>query len=195
MSSNSYRYFWDPETGNTRTSRPFRQTTVECVGGATQTVTLPGEDTLQFLTAENGQRFATIVTPKVRAVARNQFDCQDLEGGQLENQPTGSTSCYGDHWDERLYYPESLSGVISPNEVFLSPLSKYPNFIFEKLDIHLLLNFMLQALYLNSMFSFLLQRLPCLKTPDGIQQTIPRAEFHPGDTEPDVILRANHALT
>jgi hypothetical protein len=123
MSSNSYRYFWDPETGNTRTSRPFRQTTVECVGGATQAVTLPGEDTLQFLTAENGQRFATIVTPKVRAVARNQFDCQDLEGGQLENQPTGSTSCYGDHWDERLYYPESLSGVISPNEVFLSPLT------------------------------------------------------------------------
>jgi hypothetical protein len=62
------------------------------------------------------------VTPKVRTVARNQFNCADLEGGQLENQPTGS-SCTGDHWDERLYYPESMSGVISPTSVILSPLT------------------------------------------------------------------------
>jgi len=123
MSSNSYRFFRDPQ-GEPRTSRPFKATSVECVTGKNLTVTLPDANTLQFLTAENGQRFAAIVTPRVRTVARNQFNCHDLEGGQLENQPTGSTSCYGNHWDERLYYPESLSGIISPNEMFFSPLSK-----------------------------------------------------------------------
>ena len=136
MSRNSLRYFWDSETGERRTERPFKPTTVECVTGTTQFLTLPDTDTLQILTAENGQRFATIVTPKVRTVARNQFNCQDLEGGQLENLPTSSSSCYGSHWDERLYYPELLSGIASPNEMFLSPLSKYPNFIFDCVSIH-----------------------------------------------------------
>jgi hypothetical protein len=84
---------------------------------------MPDENTLRLLVGENGQRYATIVTPKVQAVARNQFNCFDLEGAQLENQPTGS-SCSGDHWDERLFYPESMSGVISPTTVILSPLSK-----------------------------------------------------------------------
>lgn len=39
-----------------------------------------------------------------------------------QNQPTGS-SCTGDHWDERLFYPESLSGVVSPTTNVLSPLT------------------------------------------------------------------------
>jgi leishmanolysin-like peptidase len=69
-------------------------------------------------------RYASIVTPKVQVVVRNHFNCSDLEGAQLENQPTGASSCTGDHWDERQYYPESLSGVISPTTVILSPLSK-----------------------------------------------------------------------
>ena len=63
---------------------------------------------------DRGRRFATIVTPKVTAIARNQFDCQSLSGAALENQPTRAESCVGDHWDERLFYPEALSGVISP---------------------------------------------------------------------------------
>ncbi len=124
MSSNSYRFFWDPISAKPRTARPFGSTTVECVDGVTRTLTIPNENTMKFLTSASGQRYATIVTPTVRAVARNQFNCQDLEGAQLENQPTGSNSCTGDHWDERLFYPESLSGVISPTTVILSPLSK-----------------------------------------------------------------------
>jgi leishmanolysin-like peptidase len=64
-----------------------------------------------------------IVTPKVRAIARNQFDCQSLEGAKLENQPTGTDSCTGDHWDEHDYYPEALSGVISPTTNVLSHLT------------------------------------------------------------------------
>lgn len=123
MSSNSYRFFWDPDTGEPRTPRPFSAQTATCVDGVSRTLILPDENTMKFFLAENGQRYASIVTPKVRTVARNQFDCQSIAGAQLENQPTGSNSCTGDHWDERLWYPESLSGVISPTTNILSPLT------------------------------------------------------------------------
>ena len=59
----------------------------------------------------------------MRAVARTQFDCQELEGAKLENQPTGADSCTGDHWEERDWYPEALSGVISPTANIISPLT------------------------------------------------------------------------
>lgn len=106
MSSNSYRFFWDPDTGEPRTQRPFAAQTVTCVDGVSRTQILPDENTMKFFLAENGQRYASIVTPKVRTIARNQFDCQSIAGAQLENQPTGSNSCTGDHWDERLWFPE-----------------------------------------------------------------------------------------
>jgi len=123
MSSNSYRYFWDPETGKPRTDRNFKSTTITCVDDVQRTLILPDENTMRFFQADSGKRHASIVTEKVRTVARNQFNCQSLEGAQLENQPTGSSSCTGDHWDERLFYPESLSGVISPTANILSPLT------------------------------------------------------------------------
>jgi hypothetical protein len=122
-SSNSYRFFWDSETGLERTPRPFTTRTVTCVDDVERTLILPDETTMKFSTSADGQRYAMIVTPKVRAVARNQFDCQSLEGAKLENQPTGSDSCQGDHWDERDYYPEMLSGVISPSTNLLSHLT------------------------------------------------------------------------
>jgi len=78
---------------------------------------------MQFISDNSGNRYASIVTEKVRAVARNQFDCQSLEGARLENQPTRPESCTGDHWDERLFYPEALSGVISPTANILSSLT------------------------------------------------------------------------
>ena len=122
-SSNSYRFFWDSTTGTERTARPFESRTVTCVDDVERTLILPDEDTMQFYQGKNGQRYAAIVTPKVRAIARNQFDCQALVGAKLENQPTGSDSCTGDHWDEHDYYPEALSGVISPTTNILSHMT------------------------------------------------------------------------
>lgn len=124
LSSNSFPYFWDPETAEPRTPRNWQEKQVECVDGVTRTVRkFPAENTMQFFTAENGQRYAAIVTPKVKAVARNQFDCQTLPGAKLENQPTGDDSCTGDHWDEHDYYPEAMTGVISPTTNVLSHLT------------------------------------------------------------------------
>eukprot|EP00550_Attheya_septentrionalis_P006619 CAMPEP_0198291900 /NCGR_PEP_ID=MMETSP1449-20131203/9251_1 /TAXON_ID=420275 /ORGANISM="Attheya septentrionalis, Strain CCMP2084" /LENGTH=731 /DNA_ID=CAMNT_0043990585 /DNA_START=8 /DNA_END=2200 /DNA_ORIENTATION=+ len=123
VSSNSFRFFRDHETGTALTSRPFTATTVTCVDNVQRVVQIPDENTLKFFIATNGQRYASIVTPKVATIAKNIFNCQTLEGAQLENQPTGDDSCYGDHWDERLYYPEAMSGVISPHTNVLSPLT------------------------------------------------------------------------
>jgi len=123
MSSNSYRFFWDPDVGYERTARPFSAKSVICVDGVERTLILPSDNTMKFFIATSGQRYASIVTPKVATIARNQFNCQELNGAQLENQPTGENSCTGDHWDERMYYPEALSGVISPTTNVLSPLT------------------------------------------------------------------------
>lgn len=123
MSSNSYRFFWDPDVGLERTARPFVAKTVICVDGVERSMILPSDNTMKFFIATNGQRYASIVTPKVATVARNQFNCQELNGAQLENQPTGENSCTGDHWDERMWYPEALSGVISPTTNVLSPVT------------------------------------------------------------------------
>ena len=122
-SSNSYRFFWDSDTGTERTARPFESRTVTCVDDVERSLILPDENTMKFFQQDNGQRYAAIVTPKVQAMARNQFNCQSLEGAKLENQPTGSDSCTGDHWDEHDYYPEALSGVISPTTNFLSHMT------------------------------------------------------------------------
>lgn len=123
MTSNSYRFFRDPVTGNPLTPRPFKTSTVTCVDGKTRSLNLPANNTLKFFNASNGQLAGFIVTPKIRAVVRNQFNCRSLAGAQLENQPTGADSCYGDHWDERQYYDEALSGVISPTTNYLSPMT------------------------------------------------------------------------
>lgn len=113
----------DPDTGKPRTSRPFSGRTVTCVDGRERTLILPDASTMEFTLTDSGQRYSSIVTPKVRSVARNQFNCQTVTGGRLENQPTRSESCTGDHWDESLYYPEAMSGVISPTTNILSSLT------------------------------------------------------------------------
>lgn len=123
MSSNSYVFFWDPDTGKPRTPRPFTQQTVTCTDGVSRTLSLPAENTLVWGTEYSGAKYAAIVTPKVRAVARNQFDCQSLLGAQLENQDTRPDSCIGDHWDERYFYPESMSAIISPTRNIMSSLT------------------------------------------------------------------------
>ncbi len=84
MSSNSYRYYWDPETGKVRTPRPIKAQSVTCVNGQTKMAYIPHSNTLQFIDHDEGYRSAIIVTEKVKTVVQNQFNCADLEGAQLE---------------------------------------------------------------------------------------------------------------
>ena len=145
MSSNSYVLFHDHATGRPRTPRPLQLTTVECVNGNIQEEYLPAGNTLELFNHPNtGQRTAQIVTPTVVQVVRNQFLCQQLAGAPLENTPTSSSSCLGDHGEERFFATESLSSVFTGDvPSVLSPLTLalledsgwyYANFTMAKLS-------------------------------------------------------------
>jgi len=123
LTSDTFRFYWDPNTGKPRTPRPFAITDVTCVTGQNQTIALPANNTVVLTNDDVGRRYAIIVTERVRTIARNQFNCQSLLGGNLENEPTNPASCLGDHWDERLYYPELMTPVISSTTNFLSPIT------------------------------------------------------------------------
>jgi hypothetical protein len=121
MSSNHFRFFRGSD-GVPRTERRFESQEVECVTGEIKSLLLPDKNTLDFFYDGLGSRYAAITTERVAATTRNHFDCQSLPGAKLENQPTGS-SCTGDHWDEKAFYSSTLSGVISADENYLTPLT------------------------------------------------------------------------
>lgn len=113
----------DPNTGE------IPITEIECTGpvGQRQTanVTLPSEDILQFRTVRGGVRVAEVVTPSVRQVARNHFDCQELPGAELESGEflplstnPGKVSCLGDHWERRLFKTDLMNPLVDDNLEF-----------------------------------------------------------------------------
>ena len=57
MSSNSFRFFWDPKTGTPRTNRPFSYETVLCVDGVERVEILPDKNTLKFFDNWQGYGF------------------------------------------------------------------------------------------------------------------------------------------
>ena len=57
-----------------------------------------------------------ITTPKVKAAAREFFDCDELEGMELENQnDIGSLYFLDSHWKARLVYGEIMSSHTRPS--------------------------------------------------------------------------------
>jgi hypothetical protein len=114
---------------------------VECTGPSnfrrTQVLPLPSEEILQFRTVR-GVRVAEVVTPSVRQVVRNHFDCQSLDGAELEsgivhvsNASRGVSddealvSCIGDHWEKRLFRIDLMSPVVDeiPFSLRFSPVT------------------------------------------------------------------------
>lgn len=105
MNSVDIPYFYSHATGRPRTPRdqchqpPISQN-FTCVDGTRKDdVTTASEDTLKQVTTANGQVAYEVATETVANVARNQFNCQRVVGGRLENQPTSDTDCFGSHWD------------------------------------------------------------------------------------------------
>lgn len=104
-------------------------TEIECTGPKSErkrgTVALPSEDILQFRDVRGGVRVAELVTPSVLQVVRNQFDCQNLTGAELESGetlPLGTAeegySCIGDHWERRLFSSDILNPVVEDLEYY-----------------------------------------------------------------------------
>jgi Leishmanolysin len=118
----------DPITGEIPLSE------INCTGPEehrrTGIVALPSSDVLQFRTVRGGVRVAEVVTPSVRQVARNHFDCQDLPGAELESGEflplstnPGEVSCLGDHWERRLFKTDLMNPLIDDNVDFTSKFS------------------------------------------------------------------------
>ena len=101
---------------------------VECPGvnPENKTIQLPSPDILTFRTVRNGVRVAEVVTPTVRQVVRNHFDCQDLRGAELESQlhDVGGM-CLGDHWERRLFREDLMNPIVDevPFTLRISPLT------------------------------------------------------------------------
>mmetsp|Transcript_18387 Transcript_18387/g.27894 ORF Transcript_18387/g.27894 Transcript_18387/m.27894 type:complete len:622 (-) Transcript_18387:6-1871(-) len=108
---------------------------IECSGpNSTRTfanVTLPSEDIIQFRFVRGGVRVAEVVTPSVKQVVRNHFDCQNLSGAELESGllvsgvETTTSSCIGDHWERRLFRTDLMNSVVdeAPFSLRIPPLS------------------------------------------------------------------------
>ena len=122
MNAFDFPYFRDSITGEQRTKNYLEQQ-VLCVDGVVRSAILPDENTLKMGTNSKGVRYAEIVTPTVRQVARNQFNCQEMSGARLENQPTFDGDCFGSHWEQRFFYSEIMTAVATPTQRYLSPLT------------------------------------------------------------------------
>jgi hypothetical protein len=96
---------------------------VECTGPSSErrwaNVALPSEEILRFRTVRGGIRVAELVTPSVMQVVRNQFDCQNLTGAELESGESLPLSanadeyaCIGDHWERRLFSSDLMNPII-----------------------------------------------------------------------------------
>jgi len=116
-------FFRDAKTGDPLTPRPHALSKVTCVSGEEREVLKPADNTLALVQTATGTRYAEIRTPTVRQVVRNQFDCQVMTGARFENQPPNEKSCFGSHWDERLFYTEAMGPVINSVTNVLSPLT------------------------------------------------------------------------
>jgi hypothetical protein len=96
LASEDMAYFYDKTTGLPRTPRPLKSNnSTVCVNGVKATdfdpdLLIPSENTLRFGTLNSGIPYYEVVTPTVRQVARNHFNCDRMEGMRLENQPTSN---------------------------------------------------------------------------------------------------------
>lgn len=57
-----------------------------------------------------------IVTPRVRDAVRDHFNCDTLEGAEIENQ--GGVGTEFTHWEKRLFENEAMTGTYTQNPVF-----------------------------------------------------------------------------
>jgi len=57
-----------------------------------------------------------IVTPTVKKEVKRHFGCEDLEGGELENQGGEGTALT--HWEKRLFENEAMTGTYTQHPVF-----------------------------------------------------------------------------
>jgi leishmanolysin-like peptidase len=110
FSSQLFPYFRD-ETGAPRMPRdddgePVSVTRI-CGDGITITSKyLPSNEMVQVVPMDDGSFHQYLVTPTVRSMVRNHFDCHSLLGGRLAD--SSSSACISSHWHERMAYGDLM---------------------------------------------------------------------------------------
>ena len=116
MNSQSLAYFRNSD-GTPMTERnefgDVDDTEVQCTGAdaINMTIPLPSSAILSFRNVRD-IRVADIVTPSVRQVAANQFDCQSLHGAELEHGNENENSCIGNHWSRRIFRTDLMNPIL-----------------------------------------------------------------------------------
>lgn len=93
VSSDDMPFYYDRMTGLPRTPRPISTSNdIVCVNGEKpkKDIFIPSKNTLKFGALYPGIRYYEVVTPTVKQVARNHFNCDRMDGMRLENQPTSN---------------------------------------------------------------------------------------------------------
>lgn len=115
MSASSMPFWRDAlKGGSPRTPRPLREQEALCVNGTMINITIPSEDTVKMGTTQAGVRYFEVVTPTVRNVVANQFNCESATGARLDNFDT--YDCIGSHWSPRIFGTETMVARNMPYE-------------------------------------------------------------------------------
>ena len=122
MSGSTMAYWRDPLKGGApRTSRPLTMSEITCVNGTTINTTIPSQSTVRDGVTNSGVRFFEVVTPTVRNVVANQFDCEDATGARLDNFE--HFDCIGSHWSSRYFGVETMVSRNMPWEQSITALT------------------------------------------------------------------------
>ena len=118
LSPSLFQYYRNPATGRAWGSS---LKTVTCVDGTKDTLDVPNILAQGF---DGDDSYFEVVTPTVKQVVRNHFDCQTLRGARLENLPT-SFSCFGESFDERFHFDDDMTSIGGTADMAysLSPLT------------------------------------------------------------------------
>lgn len=112
--------------GKPYTPRPLVEEKVECISGETESIVMPSQNTIMEGRTNTGVRYFEVVTPTVRNVIANQFDCEDVMGARLDHNE--AYNCIGSHWSPRDFGTETL---VSRNVPWKQSISAVTMALFE----------------------------------------------------------------
>lgn len=111
LKSDEMAFYYDHATGKPRNDNIDITQGFECLDGTRKDVNVPSENTLRKGQTPSGIEYYEVVTPTVKQIARNHFNCPTMEGIRIENQPTNSEDCFGSHFEERLLWNGLLTAL------------------------------------------------------------------------------------
>ena len=125
MSGNAIPYWRDASKGGKPyTNRPLVEQDVVCINGETKSIIMPSSNTLQEGVTNSGSRYFEVVTPTVRNVIANQFNCHENDnavGARLDHNEY--YNCIGSHLSTRYYGTETLVSRNMPWEQSISAVT------------------------------------------------------------------------